>query len=252
MIKGFYSAASALLARLEQQKMLSHNISNLSTPGFKQSYTSLTEFLEVDAYDPADRARGNQKPDLIGKMGLGVATTGDFIDYSQGSLRSTGQKLDLAVEGEGFFRIQTPEGERYTRDGRFQLDAESQLVTVDGFYVLNDGGQQIELPEGEIRISSSGEIFVDGAAEDQIGLAVFENPEEDLERGLSNLFQSETAPGGETPGTILQGYLEMSNIDPAAMMTELAKVARTYEAAQAMVQSQDQLLGRAISSLGRY
>lgn len=252
MIKGFYSAASALLARLEQQKLLSHNISNLNTPGYKQSYSSLEEFLQVEAYDPADRTRGVQNPDLIGKMGLGVATAEAIIDFSQGSLRSTGQILDLAVEGEGFFQIQTPEGERYTRDGRFQLDAESRLVTVDGFYVLNDGGQQIELPEGEIRVSSSGEIYVDGTAEDQIGLAVFENPEEDLEPGPANLFSSDAAPSGETPGTVLQGYLEMANIDPAVMMTELAKVARTYEAAQKMVQSQDQLLGEAIATLGQF
>jgi len=252
MIKGFYAAASAMIARLTQQELISHNIANLNTPGFKQTMTSLEEFLNVEVYSPTARDGNPALIQSLGLMGLGVSTTPELTDFSQGSLRATSQPLDLAIEGEGFFTVQTPDGKRYTRDGRFLLDAESNLVTVDGYYVLNDAGQQITLPEGQIRISNAGEIFVDGNAETAIGLAVFENPTNDLVRHLGNMYEGSGQPTGDKPGSIVQGTLEMANVDPAVMMTAMAKVARTYEAAQKMVQSQDELLGKAISILGRY
>ncbi len=252
MIKGFYTAASAMIARLDQQKLLSHNISNLNTPGFKQTLTALEEYLQVDVYPFHSAQSPSDQLKKLGRMGLGVNTTPEITDFSQGSLRATGQPLDVALEGAGFFRVRTPEGERYTRDGRFAVDADSQLVTVDGYAVLDESGGTIELPQGTVRISSQGEIFVNGTQEGRLGLAVFENPQENLAREKDNLYQAAGQPTGDVPGTLLQGYLEMSNIDPAVMMTEMAKVARTYEAAQKMMQSQDQLLGRAINTLGRY
>jgi len=252
MIKGFYAAASAMIARLNQQKLLSHNIANLNTPGFKGALTHLQEYLNVEAHNQPSDSLDPDQVKLLGRLGLGVETLPETTNFSQGALRATGERLDLAIEGEGFFQLQTPGGERYTRDGRFTLDAESQVVTVDGYFLLDENGQKITLPEGSIRVDSTGEIMVDGASEAQINLAVFENPEEVLERDDNNTFIGSGAPDGEEPGSIQQGFLEMSNIDPAVVMTEMAKVARTYEAAQKMVQSQDQLLAKAINTLGRY
>ena len=252
MIKGFYAAASAMIARLHQQRLLSHNISNLNTPGFKGTLTSLQEYMSSDVYHSPTAAINPTQSERLGSLGLGVETRPEITDFSQGALRATRQPLDLAIAGEGFFRMQTPAGERYTRDGRFTLNAESELVSVDGYFLLDDNGQRITLPEGEIRIDSRGEIFVDGESQARIDLAVFENPEEVLERDPANNFQAAAGPVDEEPGAIQQGYLEMSNIDPAVMKTEMAKVARTYQAAQKMMQSQDQLLGKAINSLGRF
>jgi len=251
MIKGFYSAVSAMIARLKQQELISHNISNLNTPGFKQTLTSMEEFMNVNVYSASGASTSGQIQ-ALGEMGLGVSAAPEITDFSQGSLRGTGQVLDLAIEGDGFFNVETPEGERYTRDGRFTLDAESNLVTVDGYFVLSETGQQITLPEGEIRISSDGEIFVDGSSQASLGLAVFEDPSGELIRHPGNMYESTGQPAGDPAGSIVQGYLEMANVDPAVMMTEMSKVARAYEAAQQMVQSQDELLGKAISVLGQY
>ncbi|HEC61851.1 MAG TPA: flagellar hook-basal body protein [bacterium] len=250
MIKGLYAAASAMLANLTRQGVLAHNISNLDTPGFKQILVSLDDFIEVPVISPPGPTADLRQLRQIGHLGLGVESSPEETDFTSGALKLTGQPLDLAIQGTGFFRVQTPGGERYTRDGRFTRDLEGNLVTVDGYFVLNDAGQPINLPEGSISVGVDGSIYVDGENVDQLGLASFADPANELERDLPNTFTSAGAPTGEELGTVNQGYLEMSNASPAELMTTMVAVTRAYEAAQKMVQVQDELLGKAISSLG--
>jgi flagellar basal body rod protein FlgG len=262
MIKGLYSAASAMLANLSRHGTLSHNVSNLDTPGFKQVLVSLDDFIETSVVDPPGPtagARSLRQTSLrqtslrrIGDLGLGVESTPEMVDFSPGGLRFTGQPLDLALQGPGFFRIQTPNGERYTRDGRFVRDVEGSLVTVDGYPVLDDGGQPIELPAGDLFISGDGALMVNGTEAARLGLAAFDNPESELERDLPNTFSAAGAPTGEELGSVHQGYLEMSNANPAQLMTQMVAVSRAYEASQQMVQTQDELLGKTINSLGSF
>jgi len=251
MIKGLYSAASAMLANLYRQGTLSHNVANMNTPGFKQLLISLDDWANVPViYPPGSVNFGDHK--YIGNLGLGVETSPEITDYNQGGMRLTNQPLDFAIQGAGFFRVETPQGESYTRDGRFDRDIDGNLVTVDGYYVLDDSGSVINLPEGELTIQPDGTLRVNGQAITKIGLANFENPITELERGLSNTFTSEGGATSDEVGTIQQGYLEMSNANPAQLMTQMVAVARAYEAAQKMVQTQDELLGKAISRLGSY
>ncbi len=250
MIKGLYSAASAMLANLYRQGLLAHNVANVDTPGFKQALTNLNDFKESQVIYPTDANLNNSPLQWIGNLGLGVQTTPDITDFQQGGLRHTGQALDFAIEGEGFFRIQTPDGERYTRDGRFVRDLENNLVTIDGYQVLDDGGQPINLPDGDVAVSPDGTIMVNGQTVAKIGLASFENPAQELIRDLPNLFAAEGGPTSDIYGSIAQGYLEMSNANPAQIMTQMVSVTRAYEAAQKMVQTQDELLGKTISTLG--
>jgi flagellar basal-body rod protein FlgF len=253
MIKGLYAAASAMLANLNRQGALAHNVSNLDTPGFKQLMVSMDEFTETEVIDPPGPTASPRQLRLIGDLGLGVETRPEGTDFTEGGMRYTGQPLDLAVNGEGFFRVQTPDGERYTRDGRFQRDSQGNLVTVDGYKVLSDGGQPINLPEGDITVTMDGTVMVAGKAAGKIGLASFQNPETELERDLANTFASTGgAPTGTTKGTINEGYLEMSNASPAEIMTQMVAVTRAYEAAQRMVQTQDELLGKSIANLGGF
>jgi flagellar basal body rod protein FlgG len=179
-----------------------------------------------------------------------VESGAEGTDFTPGALRLTGQPLDLAIEGPGFFRLRTPGGERYTRDGRFLRDAQGNLVTVDGYFVLDDNGQPIVLPEGTVSVAADGSITVDGRAVGRIGLAAFADPAAELQRDLPNTFAARAAPSGQESGRIAQGYLEMSNASPAQLMTQMVAVGRAYEAAQQMVQTQDELLGKAISTLG--
>ena len=251
MIKGLYSAASAMIANLARQSTLSHNISNMDTPGFKEILVSLEDWEKVPVIYPP----GNTPPDdaqFIGDLGLGVDATTDITDFAQGGMRQTNQPYDFSIQGAGFFRIQTPDGERYTRDGRFSRDVNGNLVTIDGFQVLDDAGQVINLPEGNPAVSTDGSMTVNGQVIAKLGLAGFENPETELKRELPNTFTAEGGSTSPTVGTIQQGYLEMSNANPTQLMTQMVAVARAYEAAQQMVKVQDDLLGRTISRLGSF
>jgi flagellar basal-body rod protein FlgF len=251
MIKGLYAAASAMLAGLARQQALAHNVANMDTPGFKEVLISLEDFAETPVVHPPGGASNLSGLRYLGSLGLGVESSPEETDFTAGGVKYTGEALDLAISGAGFFRVQTDAGERYTRDGRFSRDAQGQLVTVDGYRVLDDGGQPVELPEGPIYVQSDGTITVNGEAAARLGLAGFTDPAAELTRDLPNLFAAAGAPSSEELGTVAQGSLEMANVDPAQLMTQMVSVTRAYEAAQRMVQAQDELLGQTINTLGR-
>lgn len=253
MIKGLYAAASAMLAELNQQSILTHNITNMNTPGFKQVLGSLEDFAQTSVVQPPAESSSTQQLNWVGYLGLGVEPSDESIDFAQGTLQSTGQELDVAIQGEGFFKVQGTDGSvLYTRDGRFIRNAEGGLVTVDGLRVLDDGDQPIELIEdGDIAISTSGAITVNGEDVAQLGLASFLDPENELKRAESNTFSAEGDPTGEATVVVSQGYLEASNSNAATLITRMVQVARQYEAAQKLVQNQDSLLGSAIATLGK-
>lgn len=252
MIKGLYAAASAMLANLTRQSVLAHNAANLNTPGFKQTLASLEEWNTTGVmYPPGNLANAAQLANL-GEIGLGVDSSDDQTDYSEGPLQNTGEALDLAINGAGFFRVRTPNGERYTRDGRFSRDAAGTLVTVDGYQVLGTGGAPITLTQdGVIGVGGDGTLTVNGTAAGQLGIAVFADPEAQLRRDLPNAFAATTAPATAGAGTVVQGALEMSNASAASIMTQVGSIARAYEAAQQLVSTQDALLARAMQTLGR-
>ena len=254
MINGLYAAASAMLANMHEQSVLAHNTANLDTPGFKQVLLGLDDFTKRPVLFPtsSQSAVVNAAGRYVGYIGGGVETRPEQTDFSEGPFKFTGEMLDLAINGPGFFRIQMPDGEEgYTRDGRFTRDAEGNVVTVDGYFLLDDGGEPIQIEEdGEIAVGGDGRIYVDGEEVAQVGIAAFENPETDLQRTYANIFTSETEPEGEEVGVVVQKYLETTNVSPAEIMTKMTQVARQYEAAQKMVQNEDQLIGQAISTLG--
>jgi flagellar basal-body rod protein FlgF len=249
MIKGLYSAASAMITGVYRQQAVAHDIANVDTPGFKQILTSLNEFDNTSAYTQSSQSNSGDIT-YLGNMGLGVMAAPETTDFTQGTLKTTDNPLDLAISGSGFFRIRTPEGDRYTRDGRFSKDSSGQLVTVDGNLVLSSSGQPIKLAEGDPTISPNGQIMVNGVASATIGLANFTDTST-LTRSTENTFSSTTTPTTTGGGTILQNTLEQSNVDSAALMTQMIEISRSYQAAQQMVQNQDELLGKAISTLGK-
>jgi flagellar basal body rod protein FlgG len=259
MIKGLYAAASAMLAGLTRQNLISHNLANVDTPGFKQLLVSLDDFVDTEVSTRPEAAGWPARfhpatlPRELGELGLGVETIQPVTDFEAGALRQTGQLLDMALHGPGFFRIQTPQGERYTRDGRFMRDAAGSLVTVDGFQVLDAAGAPISLPDGQLAVAGDGLLTVNGQAAGQLGLASFADVENELARDPvnGNLFIAAGAPTGTDQGQVVQGYLETSNINPAQLMTQMVAVGRAYEAAQRLVQTQDELLGRAIATISR-
>ncbi len=251
MIKGLYAAASSMLANASRQKILAHNVSNLDTPGFKQIVTSMGDFVKTSVVFPGTRQPTPSMMAYVGELGLGVDGIIETTDFGAGIVRTTENELDLAIEGPGFFALQTPQGIRYTRDGRFIKDLAGNMVSVDGFRLLDLNGKPIKLPEGRVVISSNGEISVNNAVVGRIGLSEFKNVETDLARESGNIFSAVNAPVASKSSIIQQGALEMPNIDPAQIATSMSIIARTYEAAQKMVQNQDELLGKTINTLGR-
>jgi flagellar basal-body rod protein FlgF len=250
MIKGLYTAASAMIAGVQQQQSLAHNIANLTTPGFKQVMNSLDDFMITQVNTTTPNGLG-LSVNNIGSLGLGVENAPDSTDFSQGGMQQTENDLDLGIEGDGFFHVSTPQGDRFTRDGRFLRDSNSQLVTIDGYKVLNTAGQPMTIPLGVTTIGMDGTVAVDGQPAGQIGLAAFKDSKADLERDTNNTFKAINNSTGAADGQIHQGYLEGSNANASQIATQMVTVSRSYQAAQQMVQAQDQLLGETISTLGR-
>lgn len=252
MIKGLYSAVSAMVMNAARQQVLSHNIANIQTPGFKQVLTTVGDFMQDKQAYTSPVMTNASTVSYLGLMGLGSMIDQEYVDFQQGSFMDTGNSLDFALQGEGFFRVQTPDGEeRYTRDGRFLRDSDNTLVTVEGYQVLDSNGQAITLPDGEVQVTIDGTISVNGTEAGQLGIGVFATPDEELERAEGNYFTGPAASTGDAVPQVVQGFLEASNANPSQLMTQLVEVARSYEAAQKMVQNQDELLGRTIASLGR-
>jgi flagellar basal body rod protein FlgG len=263
MIKGFYAAASAMVVGMQRQMVLTHNIDNLDTPGFKQILLTMDDFMETSvsslnsprtapALPAVLQSRGFNKVSRIGNLGLGVMTEGEKTDFTQGAIQLTNRPLDVAIEGNGFFRISTAAGERFTKDGRFILDAKGVLKTVDGNDVLADGGGTITIPEGFVEIGSDGQISVDGVNIAKLGIAYFENPSASLTRDGQNTY---SGTGGDTADgefVVVQGAVETANADMTQIMTQMIQTSRAYEAAQRLVQVQDELLGKSINTLGRF
>lgn len=250
MIKGLYSAVTAMVMNAARQQVLSHNIANLQTPGFKQILTTVGDFMQNQAVYVRKKPQANSL-NYIGTLGLGSQIGSEYVDFAEGALQETGNPLDVAIQGNGLFRVNTPNGDRYTRDGRFLRDANNNLVTVDGFYVLDDAGQHIQLPDGDVSVAPDGTISVNGQNVAKLGIGVFANPETELQHTEGNLFTGPAASTGTDVPRVVQGYLESSNANPSQLMTQLVEVARSYEAAQKLVQNHDELLGKAIASLGR-
>ncbi|MER3458405.1 MAG: flagellar biosynthesis protein FlgF, partial [Chloroflexota bacterium] len=185
MIRGLYSAASALVAGLFRQELIAQDLANINTPGYKAASTRLSDFATM----LLARLPGGIGPATpLGRLTHGVQTSAAITDFSPGPVQATGQPLDLAIQGEGFFRLRTPDGERFTRDGRFSLDANGQLVNVNGHPVLGTNGQPIRLSSGQVRVDPNGTIYLNDQPAGQIGLAVFADPTASLQRSENGLF----------------------------------------------------------------
>ncbi len=235
-----YIALSRQMVLRDQMDVVANNIANASTPGFKSEMMLMSEV------------------DLPAERGVKLSYVQDFAtarDFSPGPLRATGNSLDLAVQGDGFFAVQTPEGTRYTRVGRFQLDANGILVTSQGYPVLAGGSTVTISPDdGPVNIAEDGSISTDRATGGQqqqvigkLDLVDFADPHA-LKPAPDNLFIATAQPTAAT-GKIAQGMLEDSNVRPILEMTNLIEVTRNYQAMQRFLDSEHERQRRAINSI---
>lgn len=241
MLKGIAAAASGMLPQLKRQEVITNNLANAGTAGFKRDRLFVEQLDRARAGNPQSVADW-QTPSL-----LGVA-----IDFSAGPLDRTGNPYDLAIAGDGFFVVSTPDGDRYTRNGHFNLSDQGVLATADGNPVMGEGGE-IRLPAGDAVIGPDGSISVDGRPVGKLRIARFADPNV-LVRAGSSLFAVGTAGVGpedmENP-SVRQGMLESSNVNTIEEMVSMITTFRFYEADQKAVQMQDSAQGRVVNELGR-
>ncbi len=247
MNRGIYAVTSGMRSLLEIQGVLIDNLVNINTPAFKQEIPLLSSFpeeMQVVRVEPG----GAKAP--LGRVSMGTSFQGDrLLDFSQGPLEPSDNPLALAIGGDGFFVVQTPEGERYTRNGNFGRDAAGYLVTDQGYRVLGDVGP-IQLPDGEVTVDRDGTIWVNGERIARLTLVRFPDPQS-LERAGRGLFigqDPEPVLAGEA--IVYQGYLERANVDVAAALVRMTAALRSYEANQRVLQLQDNTLSRVLE-LGR-
>jgi len=249
LIRGIYTATSALGLQEIKQNIWTNNLANIDTPGFKK------ELLLVEAAEEKRLYRFSEVggSGYLGEMPFGVQPQNETAtDFTQGRLESSGNPLDLAIEGDGFFVVDTPQGEAYTRAGNFTLSNEGVLITLGGYPVLGEGGE-IALPEGgQIVVDQTGRVSMAGMEVDRIRVVDFDDRSR-LQRIGENLFVSDqnTLPEESQNFRIRQGYLEKSNLDMIEGMVTMIEAFREYEMNQRLLQTQDEALDRAVNEIAR-
>ncbi len=254
MNRSLWTAASGMNSQQKNMDVISNNLSNVNTTGYKQSRAEFEDLLYATLERP-EAPEGAERSTPAGiQLGHGTKTSATLRDFSTGSMLETEQNFDLAIEGEGFFMVERTDGEQnYTRDGSFKIDGEGNLVTSNGENVASFDG---EIPEGASDIDINNEGVVSATMEDgeteeigQFELATFANPA-GLEAEGGNLY-SETAasgealidfPGAEGMGEIQQGFLEGSNVNIADEMVDMITAQRAYETNSQAVQSTDEMM----------
>lgn len=237
---------NAVTAALSKQIVLSraldiaaNNVANQTTAGFKAEETRFSEYVSV--------VKGETVSDRTVSL---VYDLDSYTDFSPGGLQATHAPLDFAIDGDGFFAVETEAGLRYTRDGHFELNTFGELVDRNGSLVLDDTGSPILIdPEaGPVLLSNEGELQQDGAPVAQLGVFAFDDPRS-LRRTGFNQFESAAAPQTAVNAQLRQGFVEISNVAPVKAMTEMIDIMRAYESAAQVIETSTELARNAVRTL---
>jgi flagellar basal-body rod protein FlgF len=232
---------SRQIALQRQMDVVANNIANINTTGFKGEQILFEEYLM-----PVAKDRDFAWPDQPLSYTQDWAT---MHDLSGGAMVQTGNPLDVALQGEGFLTVMTPDGERWTKAGSLQINSDGTLVNLDGYPVLADGGEiQFDPEETGITIASDGTIATAAGTKGRLQIVEFANPQE-LTREGDNLFAGGT-PLPATQTRVEQGFIERSNVSGVSEMTEMIRVSRSYQSLASLMQRQDEIRRSAIQRLG--
>lgn len=221
---------------MREMELVAHNMANISTAGFRREGVVFAEHV----------AQAGTAPSV--SMALAKAR---LVDLTQGALVTTGGTYDLAITGEGFFQVATPDGPRLTRAGSFTPSPEGELMTPDGYRLLDAGGAPVAIPAGAaaVKIGPDGTISVDGQAVGRVGLFLPDDPLS-LRQQAGTLFSFDTASPAPA-ASLTQGMIEESNVNPITEVARMIEVQRAYEAGQSFLQRDDDRTMRVIETLGR-
>lgn len=265
--KGVYTALSGAMAQSQRLDTIANNLANVNTPAFKRDQQVFQEYLTANE-KPAEVIQAPRVPasiesfyDMQGGDKSFVDSAGTFTNFSQGSLRSTGNPLDVAIDGNGFFEVATPDGVRLTRLGAFKLDGNGQLVTKDGHPVLKTGGEG-EGPENRVikvsgqapvTITDNGDVFDGDNVIARISLV--DVPAKDsLSKIGSSLYEFKKNAKPEVVNvpnaSLKQGFVEGSNVNIVQEMTDMIATSRTFESTQKAIHAYDSMADKLINVVG--
>lgn len=256
MLKGLYTAYTGMLNEQNRMDVLTNNLANSATTGFKKEGTTSQAFDKVLAYKIKDASESPNTPRHIGANTPGVKIGENYTDYSQGGFKNTNNKLDIALSGEGFFSLEftNKAGEtstKYSRDGSFTMNKEGFLVTKDGDYVLGTNGRIKLDPLKDVVVNQDGSIYQEDKRIAQLEFTDFEDYNY-LEHYGENMFQP--VEGTQTKAANIKafsGYLEMSNVQVVSEMVAMITVTRAYESNQKLIQAYDSTLDTTVNQLGK-
>ncbi|MFT4416393.1 flagellar hook-basal body protein [Fredinandcohnia humi] len=277
MLRGFYSAAAGMISQQRRTEMLTNNIANANTPGYKADQGSLRAFPEMlmqrlgTASIPTQNGNRYNTSSTIGGLQTGVYMQEMIPLFRQGDIRETGLNSDIALingnlpinpdtnaPGSLFFAVQNATGDvRYTRNGNFTVDPAGYLTTNEGFYVLDETGNQIQVESDQFQVSADGNLIVDGQAQARLQIAYSDDPLSLIKEG-NGLFRTNdnnplpnAANNPEVTFTLKQGFIEGSNVDVSQAMTEMMTAYRAFEANQKVLQAYDKSMEKAVNEIGR-
>ena len=237
MNSGMYAALSGNLAAMKRLDLLSNNLANVNTPGFKKDRLMFESLL------------AGALPQAAGQPVL--TENALYTDFAPGPVKQSGNALDLALETEGFFVVDTPEGRAYTRQGNFQRNAAGRLVSQDGYEVMGNG--PITITGSKVEIDAKGKVTVDGAQVATLEIVDFPKPYA-LQKIGSGLFQPATprvSPEPVRSPVVKQGFLEESNVNVVMEMAQLIETNRYFETCQKIVRGYDDVAAKAANEIGK-
>ena len=279
MVRGWYTGASGMAAQQVKLDTIANNLANVDTDGYKRDVAVHKAFAQLllrrindDGLFETPMGSGDRAP-MVGKLGTGVETNEIFTAFEQGALKITESDFDLALDGEGFLCVQTPYGERYTRNGSFILGKEGYLETKEGYPVLGENGP-IMVKANNFQIDKDGRVWINQSVQDDperlvgreengwddaVLLDTLRIVDFELERYInkqgSSLWVDTELSGparimtGEARPQVLQGFTETANVNPVTEMVRMIEVNRAYEANQKTIQSHDQALSKLINEV---
>lgn len=238
MIRGLYVAAEGMAARQKAQDAIANNLANLNTTGFKADRPAFEAVYERQLY----RVQGTRSQP-IGALSAGAILRELYTDLQQGALTTTGNPLDVAIDGAGFFAVQTAQGIRYTRNGAFQRNADGMLTTRAGDPVLGEGNQPIRVPpNATVHIGEDGAVLANGTRVGRLLIV-----QGDLAKAPDGDFIGAAQPVANP--RVVAGALEASNVNMVREMVTMIELIRAYETHQKIIHAHDSTLERAINEL---
>ncbi len=266
MSKGIYTAVSGAMAQSAKMDTIANNLANVNTPGFKRDAQIFKEYISAYEKEPTTitvpriTASVESFYDMQGGDKSYVDLAGTATDFTQGGLKQTGNPLDLALEGDGFFEVLTPEGVRLTRAGSFTIDNQGRVTTKQGFPVLKEGtpgtdpaGRIIQTNGNKISVSDDGQILENGLTPvGKLSVVNVLNKDGLQKVGHNNYgFKNTITPelSSSNNSKVIQGFVESSNVNIVAEMADMITATRTFESTQKAIQAYDDMQKRLVNDV---